>query len=153
LQLGRNDDAIERLRACYDRAVDPGLKTNSGSALALALAATGHAGEALALADAVEAEGGTYLDRIATTYARGFASLRRDGRAAVDHFDAAVALADTTGDRLAQALTRLARARVLESRWHPRSGPALQDAEARLSSIGLNDTAWDDIFRRAARAG
>jgi hypothetical protein len=64
-----------------------------------------------------------------------------------------VSLADTTGDRLAQALTRLARARALESRWHPRAGPALQEAEARLAAIGLHDTAWDDVFRRAARAG
>jgi class 3 adenylate cyclase/tetratricopeptide (TPR) repeat protein len=159
LQLGRVEDAVAKLRTSFEKAPGPGMRTNAGSALALALAAWGRPDEALAQADAVdgagegEGGGGTYLDRITLHYARGFATLRRDAEAAVAQFDAAVAMADGTGDRLAQALTRLARARALETRWHPRSGPALQEAEARLAAVGLRDTAWDDVFRRAARAG
>jgi class 3 adenylate cyclase/tetratricopeptide (TPR) repeat protein len=159
LQLGRVEDAVTRLRSAFERAPGPGMRTNAGSALALALAAAGRADEAVAQADAVDGPtgdaegGGTYLDRIALHHARGFAALRRDAELAVEHFDEAVAIADGTGDRLAQALTRLARARAMETRWHPRSGPALQEAETRLATVGLRDTAWDDVYRRAARAG
>ena len=156
LQLARHEEAVTVLRRAWEGATGPGLRSNAGSALALALAVAGRFDEALEQADRSEDEaqaGGTYLDRIAIRYARGFASLRRDADLAAAQFDAAVTIADTTGDRLTQALARLARGRALESRWHPRAGPSIQDAEARLAAIGLHDTAWDDVFRRAARAG
>ncbi|HEX7167646.1 MAG TPA: hypothetical protein VF230_11765, partial [Acidimicrobiales bacterium] len=154
LQLGRPEEAVARLQTAFAGAVGPGLRANAGSSLAFALAVAGRADEAIAQADAMEeAEGGTYLDRIMRRYARGFALLRRDGAAAIDELDRAVQAADATGDRLSQALSRLARARALESRWHPQAGPALQEAHARLTSIGLHHSAWDDVFRRAARAG
>ena len=156
LQLARPDDAVTRLRAAYDGAKGPGLRANAGSALALALAVAGRFDEALELADALgdaqRPNEGTYLDRITTAYARGFARLRRDADAAFEELQRAVTIADGTGDLLSQALSRLALARAMEARWHPRTGPALQEAHARLTAIGLDSTAWDDVFRRAARA-
>ena len=154
VQLGRPAEAVERLRAVNEIATGPGLRANAGSALAFALAAAGRRDEALAMADQVTEDApGTYLDRVLVHYARGFSNLRRAADDAIAEFDRAVDLADTTGDRLLQALTRLARARALEARWHPRAGPALQEALARMSVIGLDHSAWDEVFRRAARTG
>ena len=155
LQLGRPEDAVERLQRAYEGARGPGLRANAASTLSFALAAAGRSDAAIAQADEIAASeiGGTYLDNIMARYGRAFAMLRRDADRAIEELDRAVDIADSTGDRLSQALTRLARARALEARWHPRSGPALQEAHARLNAIGLDHTAWDDVFRRAARAG
>jgi tetratricopeptide (TPR) repeat protein len=154
LQLGRPEDAVARLSETFAEARGPGIRASSGANLAFALAAAGRAADALAHADALaDDDAGTYLDRIALLYGRGFALLRRDAAEAFSAFDQAVEVADHTADRLSQALTRLARARALESRWHPRAGPALQEAQARLAAIGLSHSTWDDVFHRAARAG
>jgi hypothetical protein len=61
-----------------------------------------------------------------------------------------VAEADGTGDRLNQALTRLARAHALEATGDERAAGAHADAEQRLHAMGLADTEWDTVFRSAA---
>jgi tetratricopeptide (TPR) repeat protein len=152
LQLGRVPQARKVLRQAHEAATTPGSLHASGAALALAEAADGDAHGALAVADRLaELPQGTYLDRIGTAHGRAFALLRlgRHDEAATA-FDAAVAEADGTGDRLNQALTRLARARGLEAAGEPGAPAALADAEARLTDLGLPDTEWDAVFRRAA---
>jgi class 3 adenylate cyclase/tetratricopeptide (TPR) repeat protein len=153
LQLGRVEPAAQVLRAAHAASSTPGSRHASGSALALAAVAGGHAEEALAVADELAATPqGTYLDRIGTAFARGFALLRL-GRhdEALATFDAAVAEADGTGDRLNQGLTRLARAAALEGLGDD-AGAAVERAaaEERLHALGRADTEWDGVYRRAA---
>ena len=152
LQMGRDAHAVSVLQTAYDRATGPGSIHAAGAALSLAHAVAGAPEEALAVADQTEAvEQGTYLDRIGTSFGRGFALLRLgredDARA---HLDRAVALADGTGDRLNQALTRLARSWALVALGSPDAEQARDDAKARLQDIGLAETEWDAVFRRAA---
>jgi tetratricopeptide (TPR) repeat protein len=152
LQLGRDEQATAILRDANQRATSPGSLHSSGAALALALAITGQADEAVAVADRTDAlDQGTYLDRIGTSYGRAFAHVRQ-GRAddARRELDAAVALADGTGDRLNQALTRVARGWGLTALGDEAAEGALAEAHELLHGIGLPETEWDAVFRRAA---
>ena len=152
LQLGRPAQAQAILRQAHAASTTPGSRHASGAALALAEAAAGDPAAALAVADDLEhVPQGTYLDRIGVAFGKGFALLhlgRREESLAT--FDAAVATADATGDRLNQALTRLARARALEAMGDPAADAAKADADDRLAALGLPDTEWDGVFRRAA---
>ncbi|HVF32233.1 MAG TPA: adenylate/guanylate cyclase domain-containing protein [Acidimicrobiales bacterium] len=152
LQLGRAPQAQAILRQAHEAATTPGAQHASGSARALAEVAAGDPEAALAVVERLDGvPEGTYIDRIGTTFAKGFALLRlgrrEESRAA---FDGAVATADGTGDRLNQALTRLARARALASMDDPGAAGAKADADERLTALGLADTEWDGVFRRAA---
>jgi class 3 adenylate cyclase/tetratricopeptide (TPR) repeat protein len=152
LQLGRVEQAEAVLRGAHEASSTPGSRHASGAALALAAAAAGDAEEALAVADDLAATPqGTYLDRIGTSFGRGFALLQL-GRAdeALATFDATVAEADATGDRLNQGLTRLARAWALEALADAGAADARAEAQARLAELGLHETEWDGVFRRAA---
>jgi hypothetical protein len=124
----------------------------AGAALALAHAVAGSAEEAIAVADRTDAvEQGTYLDRIGAGFGRGFGLVRlgrtEEARTALE---AAVALADGTGDRLNQALTRLALSWALVASGAPDADAVRSDAKERLATIGLIETEWDAVFRRAA---
>jgi ATP/maltotriose-dependent transcriptional regulator MalT len=151
LQLGRDEMATSLLNEVFTSARDPGLQQASGSALAFAHAVSGNADEAIAVADKVAGmEQGTYLDRINLHLARGFAFVRL-GRAdtARSEMADAVALADGTGDRLNQSLTRLAQARGLQAIGDEHASEALDVAEDRLAALGMEDTGWDGVYQRA----
>jgi class 3 adenylate cyclase/tetratricopeptide (TPR) repeat protein len=152
LQLGRDEQAENLLASTFAAASDPGLLQSSGSTLAFAHAVNGHLDSALAMAEKVEAfEHGTYLDRLSVFYARGFAHVQRgEGDEARRQFGDARALVDSTGDRLAQAFTRLAEARALEGLDDPSAPDRLAEAEERLAELGIGDSEWDGVFRRAA---
>jgi tetratricopeptide (TPR) repeat protein len=152
LQLGRATQAQALLRRAHDAATTPGALHASGSALALADVVAGDAEEALAVADRLATTPqGTYLDRIGAAFGRGFALVRlgrtEEGLGALR---GAVAEADATGDRLNHALTRLALANALASVGSDDAGTVRDDAEERLRELGLTETEWDDVFRRAA---
>jgi class 3 adenylate cyclase/tetratricopeptide (TPR) repeat protein len=153
LQLGRAAQAQAILRQAHEAATTPGARHASGAALALAEVSAGDPDAALAVADQLaEVPQGTYLDRIGTNFGRAFALLRLGRRDdALATFDETIAIADGTGDRLNQALTRLARARALEALGEPDDAArARADAEERLAELGLQETEWDAVFQRAA---
>jgi hypothetical protein len=113
---------------------------------------TGDADRAVAVADEADAvEQGTYLDRIGAAFGRGFGLLRLgrhdEARASLA---SAIAIADGTGDRLNQALTRLALSWGLTAMAAEDAAAARADARDRLEAIGLAETDWDGVFRRAA---
>ncbi|HUP84724.1 MAG TPA: adenylate/guanylate cyclase domain-containing protein [Acidimicrobiales bacterium] len=152
LQLGRDEQAEAVLLDAYSRAAGPGAVHAAGAALALAHAVTGAAEDAIAVADRTDAvEQGTYLDRIGAGFGRGFGLLRLgradEARAALE---AGVAIADSTGDRLNQALTRLALSSALAAMEAVDADAVRGDAEERLAAMGLLETEWDAVFRRAA---
>lgn len=152
LQMGRDAQAADVLEGAYERAEGPGSIHAAGAALALARAVVGDAEGALAVAERTESvEQGTYLDRIGVSFGRGFALVRlgraEEGRSCLE---GAVALADGTGDRLNQALTRLALSWGLIALGSADAEAVRADAKARLERIGLAETEWDAVFRRAA---
>jgi tetratricopeptide (TPR) repeat protein len=153
LQLGRDEQAENLLASTFAAAVDPGLMQSAGSGLAFAHTVNGHLDSALAMAEKVEDfEHGTYLDRLGVFYARGFAHVQRgEGDEARRQFSGARSLADSTGDRLAQAFTRLAEARALEALGDASADGRLAEAEERLAGMGIGDSEWDAVFARAAR--
>jgi len=155
LQLGRSDQARTLLQQTYEGADEPGLRQAAGSTLAFAHAVVGAADDAVAVADEVEAEAeGTYLDHMGALFSRGFAHVQRgETEEARADLAAAVALSDRTEDRLSQAFSRLAQSRGLEALGDPEAADARTDAEERLASIGIVDSGWDDLFRRAATGG
>jgi class 3 adenylate cyclase/tetratricopeptide (TPR) repeat protein len=152
LQMGRDDRAEAVLRSAYERATGPGSVHAAGAALSLAHAVTGAAADAIAVADRTdEVEQGTYLDRIGTLFGRGFGLLQLGrGDEARACLEQAVATADGTGDRLNQALTRLALSWGLIALGSADAQAVRDDAKARLELIGLAETEWDAVFRRAA---
>jgi tetratricopeptide (TPR) repeat protein len=152
LHLGRDAQAVAILRDAYSRARGPGAVHAAGAALALANAVTGDADGAIAVADEADAvEQGTYLDRVGAALGRGFGFVRLgrhdEGRAALE---GAVASADATGDRLNQALSRLALSWGLAAMGAPDAESVRADARERLEAMGLPDTEWDGVYRRAA---
>jgi len=152
LQLGRDEQARAMLRSAFEGAGDPGLLHSAGSSLAFAEVVSGHVDDALAVADTLDdVEHGTYLDALGVHYARGFAHARRgEHDEARRQFNAAIALADSTGDRLAQGFSRLANARALQSIGDPAASALVDAAEASLVEMGIGDSEWDAVFRRAA---
>jgi tetratricopeptide (TPR) repeat protein len=153
LQRGHAAEAIDLLAAEYDEADEPGLEADAGSALALALAVGGRPERAAEVAAEFNADQGTYRDQVSLHYARGFAAAQLGDKAgAIGELEAAVALVDETQDSLAQAITRLARARLLLSLDDDEGQHALEDALERLALMDLPHTLWDDVFRAATTA-
>ncbi len=155
LQVGRVDAAVARLTAAAEVARNAGARAAVGAALAFAKVVAGDADGARAAANAAHAMGdGTYLDANFVRYAHGFAALQLGEREeAARHLAEAVEVADATEDRLSQALTRLAHARLLEAAERPEAMEHLAEAHRRLEAIGLSTTDWDVVFQRAASVG
>ncbi len=90
----------------------------------------------------------TYLDRAYAEIARALA-LAGAGRTA----DARTVLAatieelDDTGDRLAQAITRLVDASVAEQAGRTDAATAREVAEARLRELGIQATGWRHLLQ------
>lgn len=152
LQVGRAGEAQALLAKAFDRASTHGARHAVGAALMLAHPAAGSPAEALALAARLKGEPqGTYLDRIGTAIGAGLAHVQLgDPSSARQELARAVELADATGDRLSQTVTRLARAIVLEALADPTAPTARADADSRLVALGMADTAWSVVFRRGA---
>jgi class 3 adenylate cyclase/tetratricopeptide (TPR) repeat protein len=155
LQLGRAEQARTLLQETYDAAPSPGLRQAAGSTLAFAHAVVGDVAAAVDVADAVEhGDQGTYLDHLGALFARGLARAQSgDGEGARADLAAAVALSDRTGDRLAQAFSRLAQSRGLEALGDAEAPDVRAEAEDRLAAMGVVDTGWDALFARAASGG
>jgi class 3 adenylate cyclase/tetratricopeptide (TPR) repeat protein len=148
LQTGDARQAVDELQSAADQAPADGPRANALATLGLARVCVGEPQCAL---DAVEAvpgiEAATYLDRSMASAVRGFA-LAQLGRAdeAADAFDAALSMVDATGDRMMQAVLRLAAAEGL-------GRPDLaEEARRRLAVMGVDGAGWHRAFSLAASA-
>ncbi len=151
-QVGRFDEAIDRLEQAVAAAAAAGPRANALSLLALSYAGGHRPSEAIdAARTTASLEEATYLDRAVADVARGFASVQL-GRPdeGEEAFCAALSCVDATGDRTQQAIVRLARARGLEPTDNPEAPVALAEAQAALDAIGLTAGGWDTAFRAAA---
>ncbi|HEX2849955.1 MAG TPA: adenylate/guanylate cyclase domain-containing protein [Acidimicrobiales bacterium] len=153
LQFGRDDQAVAVLTDVFEDATSIGLRKAAGAALAVALAVARQPAAVERVAAELDAEGeGTYVDQMFVEVARGLAAAQTGDEAETRaHFEAARGWTAPTGDRMSQALAELARARALEALEAPDAGAAVEDATRRLSAMGITDTDWDAVFRRAAR--
>lgn len=86
---------------------------------------------------------GTYFDRVVAHLAAGLSGEAK-------HLDAAVDVADGTGDVVMQAVARLGRAIGFESAGDPQAQDALVEARRRLDSLGLTGSGWVTALRLAA---
>jgi tetratricopeptide (TPR) repeat protein len=151
-QVGRFDEAIDRLEQASAVAVAAGPRANALSLLALAYAGARRPDRATdAARTAASLDEATYLDRAVADIARGFALVqlgRRDE--GEEAFCAALSSVDATGDLTQQAIVRLARARSWEAVGRPEASGALDEARAALDRIGIAAAGWDTAFRAAA---
>ena len=150
LQLGDSAGAVAVLDELHER-LDGGVDSNARSALALARAADGDLEGALVDAEAVlDNERASYLDQIIAGIARSLALSRRgDHAAAQAAFDQVSAAADATEDRVAQALTRLADATAASARGEADAAVRCEEADRRLTELGIADTGWRRAFSLA----
>jgi class 3 adenylate cyclase/tetratricopeptide (TPR) repeat protein len=148
LQLGDVPHAMHELDHAASAAVAEGPRANALATLALAQAAGGEADEALVTARQVpDVVGFTYFDAALAELARGFAYAQLDRRdEAAQAFSHVTAAVDGTGDRLFQAVVRVAAGEALDDTG------ARADGEARLAAMGLGVPGWRQIFRLAASA-
>jgi tetratricopeptide (TPR) repeat protein len=146
LQQGDARSAVDLLGETVQKV--PEFNPNASSALALALTAVGRPDEAVAMADTVlEADSGTYADRVVALQAKGlaFAQLQRPMESA-DAFAEGHALLEPTEDVVGRALMRLAEASALEVIGDERAQAVMAAADHELDSFGLGDTAWRVAF-------
>ena len=90
-------------------------------------------------------EVGSYFDRIIAHLALGFGG-------APDHLNLATAVADSTGDVVMQAVTRLAQAVGLQHDGEAGADAMAAEARHRLETLGLDAKGWVTVFRLAAAA-
>jgi tetratricopeptide (TPR) repeat protein len=154
-QVGRFDEAIDRLEQAGAGAAAAGPRANALSLLALAYAGAHRPEEAIDAARMTASlEEASYLDRAVADVARGFASVQLGRPDEGDEaFCAARSTLDATGDLTQQAIVRLARARGLEAIDEPEASAALADAQASLAHLGITAKGWDNAFRAAAGGG
>jgi hypothetical protein len=150
LQEGDPSGAVQVLESMH-RQLDGTRDPNALSALALVRAADGNSDGALAVAGEVLAgDHASHLDRVFAGIAQSIALSRRgDAAAAQAAFDQVVAGADSTEDRVAQAITRLADAIAASARGEADAASRSEEADRRLAEIGLADTAWRRAFSLA----
>jgi tetratricopeptide (TPR) repeat protein len=147
LQLGDAVHATQELSQAVDEAMADGPRANALAGLSLALAAAGRPEEAVARSEeALEVPGLTYADIALATLGRGFA-LSQLGRVeeAEEAFAGGLAQLDATGDRLGQALVRLAAGEALDAPGYQEEG------ERRLAALGLGAPGWRRVYGLAAR--
>ncbi|HEX9260868.1 MAG TPA: adenylate/guanylate cyclase domain-containing protein [Acidimicrobiales bacterium] len=122
------------------------------SATALVLAASAKAQDALLSAHAVlESSMGTYLDRTMAGCAAVLASAQLGGIENVrQESSRLIAIVDATGDRVAQALARLARAEALEQMGDPAAPDARAGAESLAGAIQHGLPGWRVALHLAA---
>lgn len=154
LHQGDTYDALEHLEAAATLDMADGTRANAMATWALALAAVGRSQEAIAAAaEALEIPCATYCDRLWSLLAQAFAAHQEDRLGdSVAAFAEAIALVDSTGDRVHQATARLARGRALEAAGSQDAAATLADAHSRLRDLGLAARGWDTVFGLAATA-
>jgi tetratricopeptide (TPR) repeat protein len=120
----------------------------AASVLALVEAADGNDDAVDALRRSVHhAEAATYLDRVRVDVAAGLAAARRgDELAAGEALTSATDLVDLTGDRITQAMVRMAAAAALSSLQGPEAERVAAEAQARLSVLGISAEGWTTVF-------
>jgi hypothetical protein len=130
----------------------PDFNANVASAVALALAASNRAGEAIARADEViDAQAGTYADKIVAVNAKGLALAQHgDAAGAVATFEQGLSILEGTEDVMARALLRLAEATALDVLGDERADSLRAAADHDLDGFGLGDTAWRVVYAAAA---
>ena len=152
LQLGRTGEAVDLLTTTVASMTQPGPKSQTSSALAMALAADGQFDRARAVATSVIDGDGSYIDRAMALVALAGASVQAgEAAAAIDALDRATRVVAGTQDRLTDAIVALARARVLEALDQPFAGGAEAEAHDRLMAIRIEAKGWDNAIRLALR--
>ena len=153
LQAGRVDEAIAALEAGHGDVRWHAPSPSAGAALALAYAAGGHPEEAIAVCDQVGPLAVSFLDEIQHLTGLAFARAQLgDIDDAFERFVEMIALADSTGSRLDQALTRLARSAALLAHGRVEGRAARAEAERLLDRLHIPATGWDRVFTLAAGA-
>jgi class 3 adenylate cyclase/tetratricopeptide (TPR) repeat protein len=138
LMAGEAEAARSHLEEAVSRA-GGGNRPNTRAWLALARLATGEAPNTPVDDDL---PGGTYFDRVLSQLASGLAGSPED-------LEAAVEIADSTGDVVIQAVARLGRATGLQKGGDPLAEAVAADARRRLDSLGLRASGWETVFRLA----
>ncbi len=142
-QVAREEEGLALAREAVAEAADGGYEW---SVLGAVAAACGRPDEVAAAADRVaELDRATYLDHVVVQLAVATSDLGPRGDAALA---AARERLGTGEDRVAAALVALAAAVRAEAAGGG-PGELRAEAEAALSAIGLSDTRWRDLFRRA----
>ena len=144
LQAGRIPEALAELEAITG---SEGWGPADTAALGLAYAAARRPSDVEAIE--APATAGTYLDQLQCELAHAFALLQRGDPAASDAFDAMLAGIDTTESRLDQAIIRLARAHAWRALGRDDAEAAAHEANARLTSIGIEARGWITVFSAA----
>lgn len=154
LQRGNIDDAVAWFRRADEWAHSDGERAHARGWLAVALCAEGHPSEALDVVAALTAlAAGTYLDHAVGAVAEGFAFFQLHQRPEGERaFARALALVDGTGDRLNQAIHRLAYGHALDGLGDDGAAEVLADSRARLDAMGATATGWDTAYALAASA-
>jgi class 3 adenylate cyclase/tetratricopeptide (TPR) repeat protein len=154
LQMGDAVHAALELQSAVDEAPADGPRANALAVLGLARVCLGASADALAAAAAVpEIETSTYADRSLAALVTGLAQVQVGlVDEAVAAFELGLALVDATGDRLMQALLRLAMGEGLGVVRHEASVSLRDEAESRLTAMGVEAPGWRNVFRLAATA-
>jgi hypothetical protein len=154
LQRGQVENAIGWMRRADEWAHSDGERAHARGWLAVALCGTGLPADALDTAASIsELAAGTYLDRAVGATAEGFAFFQLQQRPEGERaFARAMGLVDGTGDRLNQAVYRLAYGHALDSLGDESAAEVLTDARERLTAMGAVATGWDTAYALAASA-
>jgi tetratricopeptide (TPR) repeat protein len=148
LQLGRMREAEETAEAVFGLDLDPGERSYANAIATLTRAAAGRLEDAVAAAESLGPQDGSYLDRVRAHMGRGLAYAQLGRRFACrGAFDAALEIVDGTSDQLHQALVRLARGLAFESLGMPESGEGVTGAREKLRRLGVVHDGWDVALR------
>jgi tetratricopeptide (TPR) repeat protein len=153
LQQGRVADAEGALAQMAVRGGEGSeLRPLTLCALALTAAVGGRAEETAALALQVPRHAAsTYLDEAIAEVATGLARARAgDAVGSAEWIGAATKRVDATGDRLFQAVVRLAGVAALRALGDPEADALGDEAEIRLTRIGIDADGWRCAFAHAA---
>jgi len=148
LQQGDRSSALAGAEQLDDATNDPDHSPNAGAAQALAFAAAGQHDRAVQFANGVVGSGrATYLDRVMASIAAGLAEAAAGQAGSARRWlTVASENADATGDRVAQAVARLASAAALEHLADPAAADMRTAATSRLRALGLTATGWSTAF-------
>jgi tetratricopeptide (TPR) repeat protein len=154
LQRGQVDEAVGWMRRADESAHSDGERAHAHGWLAVSLCTIGRPADALDTAASVaNLAAGTYLDLSVCAIAEGFAFFQLQQRPEGERaFAKALGLVDATGDRLNQAVYRLAYGHALDSLGDESAAEVLADARSRLHAMGATGSGWDTAYALAASA-
>ncbi|MDQ1509281.1 MAG: hypothetical protein QOG50_1125, partial [Actinomycetota bacterium] len=147
LQLGKVDDAIEILARGYAGVTEDGPLMSIGCRLALAYAAAQRPDDAdLVIAEIQRRSGGTFSDRMLALWSEAFVRTQQGAPDAREPVDAAYEIAFATDAPLEHAIAALARSKVLGALGTDDAAAAAEEAERRLTDVGLTCDGWARVF-------